>query len=114
MFMLCYIPVTLVWVTVIINGVPLGVQIAWLSNKRTGIPLEVILVAAVVHCAVTHGIGLVPVTKGHPAITYGAGCMTIGCPITVTLGLTVVGVAWPACAHITVAPACNKNPGIFR
>jgi hypothetical protein len=53
-----YIPVTLVCVATISSGVPLGVQIAWLSSKRTGIPLEVMRVAAVTHWAVTQGNGL--------------------------------------------------------
>jgi hypothetical protein len=64
-----YIPVTLVWVIVISSGVPLGAQMAWLSNSNTGIPLEVMRVAAVTHWAVTHGSGLpTGVVNGHAAI----------------------------------------------
>ena len=64
-----YIPVTLVWVTVINNGVPLGTQTAWLSSRSNGIPFEVILVAPVTHDAVTHGSGLpAGVVKGQPAM----------------------------------------------
>src|SRR5690606_21825810 len=110
-----YMPVTRACVTVIMSGVPLGVQIAWLSNSKTGIPLEVIRLAAVTHCAVIHGKGLPPgVVKGQPAIVYGIGCNTIGCLLTKTLGLGEVGCACPECAHSTVAPRCNKNPGIYE
>lgn len=63
-------PVTRVCVTVIISGVPLGTQMAWLSSNRTGMPLEVILVAAVTQLAVTHGNGLpAGVVKGQAATT---------------------------------------------
>ena len=41
MFMMLHIPVTLVWVATINNGVPFGVQNAWLSISSTGCPLEV-------------------------------------------------------------------------
>jgi len=85
---------------------------AWLSINKTGMPLEVMRTAPVIHCAVTHGIGPPGVENGHPAMTKGAGCITIGCPLTSTLGLGDVGCAWPACAHKTVAPICSKNPGI--
>lgn len=107
-------PVTLVCVTVIINGVPFGTHIAWLSSNSTGIPFDITLVAPVIQLAVTHGMGPPGVEKGQPAITYGIGCSTIGCPLTSTLGLGEVGCAWPACAHITVAPRCNRNPGIEK
>ena len=52
-----YIPVTLVCVTVIISGVPLGTQMAWLSKSKTGNPFDVIRVAAVTQLAVTQGDG---------------------------------------------------------
>jgi hypothetical protein len=88
-------------------------HVAWLSSISTGIPLEVIRVEAVIHCAVTQGRG-VPggMTKGHPAIIKGAGCNTVGCPLTRRRGFGEVGWASPPCAHNTVAPACNKKPGI--
>jgi len=52
-----------------IMGVPLGVHTDWLSIRTSGWPLDITLVAATVHCPVTHGIGLLPVTNGQPAIT---------------------------------------------
>ncbi len=42
-------PVTRTCVTVINKGVPFGAQIAWLSISKTGIPLDSILVEAVIH-----------------------------------------------------------------
>ena len=48
-------PSTRVCVTAISSGVPVGAQIAWLSNSSNGCPLEVTRVRAVIHCAVTHG-----------------------------------------------------------
>jgi hypothetical protein len=45
----------LVWVVWICSGVPVGAQVAWLVASRTGTPLALTFVAAVVHCAVTHG-----------------------------------------------------------
>jgi hypothetical protein len=53
-----------------INGVPVGAQIAWLESTRTGTPLAKTRVAPVTHCAVTHG----PFAAGgggkaHPATT---------------------------------------------
>jgi hypothetical protein len=70
MFMSPHIAVARVWVTVIIKGVPVGTQIAWLSSKSNGWPLEVTRVAAVTNWAVTHG----PLPAGgggkeHPATT---------------------------------------------
>ena len=73
-----YIPVTLVCVTVIISGVPLGTQMAWLSNNKTGNPLDVMRVAAVTQFAVTQGDGAPEILKAHPATTKGAGKVTIG------------------------------------
>ena len=37
------------------SGVPVGAQMAWLSSSSTGCPFDVTRVAAVTHCAVTHG-----------------------------------------------------------
>ena len=55
----------------------------------------------------------VPVTHGgksdsgwiQPAIAYGAVCSTTGMPVTVTAGLSAVGVAIPRCEHVTIAPS---------
>jgi len=69
----------------------LGAQIAWLSSSKTGIPLESIRVAPVTQLAVMHGLGAPETLKGQPATTYGAGCMTMGWPLTKTLGLVTVG-----------------------
>jgi hypothetical protein len=61
------------------NGVPLGVQTAWLSNSNTGMPSDSTRVAALTHWPVTQGKGLPGGTvKGQPATVYGAGCVTIG------------------------------------
>lgn len=54
-------------------------------------PLEIILVAAVTQVAVIQGLGAPDILKGQPAIIYGAGCITIGWPLTKTLGLVTVG-----------------------
>jgi len=83
--------VTLSCVAKIMSGVPLGTQIAWLSSSKTGIPLEVTLAAAVTHWAVIQGTGEPDTLKGHPATTNGAGKVTMGCPLTITLGLGWVG-----------------------
>jgi hypothetical protein len=107
-----HIPVTLVCVARIITGVPFGAQTAWLSNNKTGIPLEVTLVAAVTHWAVMQGLGAPEILNGHPATINGAGRVTMGCPLTITRGFVTVGWACPACAHCTVAPRCSKKPGI--
>jgi hypothetical protein len=78
-FNIHHVPVTLVCVTVIISGVPLGIQMAWLSSSSTGMPVEVMRVAPVTHWAVTQGNGLpAGVRKGQPATTNGIGCSTIG------------------------------------
>src|SRR5262249_22242743 len=108
------IAIARVCVTVMISGVPVGAQIAWLSSSSSGWAFEVTRVAAVIHCALTHG--PFPATgggKAQPATTYGATIVTVGCPDTVTRGFGAVGCAWPPCAHITVAPTCSKNPGIL-
>jgi hypothetical protein len=57
-------------VTTTIIGVPVGAQIDWLSNSKSGWPLEVSLVADVMNWPVTHG----PFAAGgggnvQPAIT---------------------------------------------
>jgi hypothetical protein len=86
-----HIPVTLVCVARIITGVPFGAQTAWLSNNKTGIPLEITLVAALTHWAVIHGLGAPETLNGHPATINGAGNVTIGCPLTITRGFVTVG-----------------------
>ena len=88
-----HIPDTLVWETAIIRGVPLGAQIAWLSNNNTGIPFENTRVAPVIQVAVTHGTGEPETLNGHPAIMYGTDWVTTGCPLTSTLGFGVTGCA---------------------
>jgi hypothetical protein len=99
MFILLYIPETLVWVATINRGVPFGVQMAWLSNNNTGIPFDRMRVAPVTHWAVTHGTGLPETLKGQPATVYGDDWVTMGWPLTVTRGFVTVGCACPAWAH---------------
>ncbi|MDF3308901.1 hypothetical protein P3H15_28200 [Rhodococcus sp. T2V] len=77
------------------TGVPFGAHTAWLSISTIGWPLDVTRIAATVHSPVTHGIGLVPVTKGQPAIAYGADISTVGWPPTSTREFGMVGVAVP-------------------
>jgi hypothetical protein len=80
-------------VDVIINGVPFGAHIAWLSNKITGIPPANTRVALVTNCAIRQGLGVVPATNGQPATVYGVGCVATGCPFTNTRGLEEDGIA---------------------
>jgi hypothetical protein len=61
--------ITLACVCTIINGVPFGTHIAWLSSNKTGIPITSTLTDAVTHWAVTHGTGAPATTNGHPATT---------------------------------------------
>ena len=87
------------------TGVPVGAQVAWLSNNSNGCPFEVMRVAALVHCAVTQG----PLAVGgggnaQPATVYGAVIVTVGWPLTVTREFGVVGVACPPCEQSTCAP----------
>jgi hypothetical protein len=70
---------TRVWVTVIISGVPVGTQLAWLVSTTRGCPFDVTLVVPEVHCAVTHG----PFPDGgggkvHPATVYGGAVNAVG------------------------------------
>src|SRR5260370_41485377 len=106
MFMPRHVPVTRVWVVSGISGVPFGEQTDVPSRRTTGDPIEVTRMAPVVHWAVTQGGEAPDVMAGnvHPATAYGPGTVTTGIPITVTLGLTTVGWADPACAHSTTAP----------
>jgi len=74
-----HVPVTRVCVATINSGVPVGTQMAWLSRRRRGCPLEVTRVAAVVHCAVTHG--PLPALGGgmaHPATTQLSAMVSVG------------------------------------
>ena len=85
--------VTRVCVATMSNGVPVGTQMAWLSNSKSGCPFEVTRVADVVNCAVTHG--PLPAIGGgmaHPAITYGDVIATVGMPVTITRGFGTI--AW--------------------
>src|SRR5262245_48414619 len=78
-----HVPVTLTCVAAMISGVPFGAQIAWLSSSSNGWPLEVTRVAAVTHCAVTHGDGAPETLNAQPATTYGAAIITVGWPPTI-------------------------------
>jgi hypothetical protein len=65
------------------------------------------------NCAVTQGpLAAIGGGNAQPATTYGAARVTTGWPLTMTRGETIVGCAWPPWAHITVAPKCNRKPGI--
>src|SRR5947207_1057973 len=95
-----HIPVTRGCVTATISGVPVGAQIAWLSNSRTGWPRAITRVAEETNCAVTQG--PLPALGGgiaQPATTYGAAMVTTGWPLTMTRGTVTVGWAEPPCAH---------------
>jgi hypothetical protein len=86
------VAVTRVWVWIIIAGVPVGMQVAWLLWISSGCPFESTRVVPVVHCAVTHG----PLPFGgggkvHPEIVNGAVCATVAMPPTVTRWLVTVG-----------------------
>src|SRR5262252_1854621 len=103
---------TLGCVTATISGVPVGTQMAWLSINSTGMPFDKTRVDPMTNCAVTHGpFAAIGGGSGQPAITYGVGRFTIGCPLTRTRGFGAVGVACPPWAQSTVAPTCRRNPG---
>lgn len=79
-------------VTRIFTGVPFGAQTAWLDCSRSGMPMEVTRVDAVVQVLVTQGCGVPPgVVKGQPATVCGLGCRHTAWLLTVTRGLTMVG-----------------------
>src|SRR6185312_7772690 len=110
-----HIAVTRAWLATISSGVPVGAQIAWLSNSSSGWPLEVTRVAAVTNCALTHG----PFAAGgggsaQPATSHGAGIVTLGWPLTVTRGFGAVACAWPPCEQSTLAPTWMRKPGIVH
>jgi len=93
---MAHVPVARTWVAVMRRGVPVGVQIAWLSRSRRGTPPEETRTADVVHVAVTHG--PFPTIGGgiaQPATAYGAARVTAGCPETSTRGVGAVGSAGP-------------------
>src|SRR5829696_5102822 len=114
MFILSHIPLARTCVARVSNGVPVGAQMAWLSSKSSGTPLDKTRVAEVTHCAVTQG----PLAAGgggsvQPATTYGLARVTVGWPLTITRGLGTVGCACPACEQRTVAPTWSRKPGIL-
>src|SRR5215207_4730619 len=77
----------------------------------TGCPMASTRIAPTTHCPVTHG---PPDTggNGQPATTYGAAMVATGWPLTSTRATGAVGIAWPPCAHSTVAPKWRIGPGI--
>src|SRR5215210_7591643 len=114
MFISHHTPLVRTCVTRVSRGVPVGAQMAWLSNNSSGTPLDKTRVAEVTHCAVTQG----PFAAGgggsvQPATTYGLARVTVGWPPTSTRGLGTVGWACPPCEQRTVAPTWSRKPGIF-
>jgi hypothetical protein len=88
---------------------PFGVVVAWLSLSNTGSPPARTRVAALVHCAVTHGMGTpAAVVYGQPEMLYVLVCVTMDWPFAFTRVLVVIGVADPPCEHITVAPLSRR------
>ena len=81
----------------------MGTQVDAPAIDATGIPPASTLTAPVIHCPVAHGGAPVPV-RAHPVIAHGAAMVTIGCPLSVTLGKGAVAVAGPACEQVTTAP----------
>jgi hypothetical protein len=86
-------------------------HIAVLLNTSKGCPNEVTRVLPVVHCAITHG-GKVDGMPGQPITLHGSGSRQLGMPLSITLGLGTVGMAWPPCVHMTVAPCWMSGPGM--
>lgn len=87
------------------SGVAVGAQIEVLESNTSGWPLESTRTEPVNHWPVTQG----PFPAGgggiaQPATTYGAAMVTVGCPLTSTLGFGAVGMACPPCEQVTVAP----------
>jgi hypothetical protein len=94
MLRMVQVPVTRVCVETIMRGVPVGTQIAWLSSSSNGCPPEVMRVAEVIHCAVTHG--PLPAIGGgmaQPAMTQASAIVSVGMPLTVTRGFTATACA---------------------
>lgn len=82
---------------------PLGAQTATPLKMASGVPFEVTRVVPTVHIPVTQGPGAGG-TSGHPATAHGPAIVAVGWPLTMTLGFGTVGMAWPPCEHMTVAP----------
>jgi hypothetical protein len=89
-----------------LSGVPVGVQVARLSCRRTGSPPALTRVAAVVHCAEMH-FGVDP-GELQPETVYVELWVTIFWPLTLTREFDTAGRAWPACEHRTVAPSWSR------
>jgi hypothetical protein len=73
------LPITRAWTTVGISGVPVGMQMDWLSCNSTGCPPAITRVAEVTNCAVTHG--PLPALGGgiaQPATLYMQAIVTTG------------------------------------
>src|SRR3954471_19141601 len=104
-------PFTLVWVVVMVTGVPFGTQTAWLSWSRTGAPRERTRVAPLAHCATTQGTGAPETVKGQPVTMWGALIVVNGRPPTRTRGLGTVGCACPPWVQSTPAPESSRKPG---
>jgi hypothetical protein len=65
-----YVPFTRTCVSAIINGVPVGTQMAWLSCRSKGSPLEVTRTAATIQFAITQGpLAAMGGGKAQPAMT---------------------------------------------
>jgi hypothetical protein len=96
-----------------IIGVPVGAHTDVLDWHNRGCPFDNTRVVPVIQVPVTQG----PFAAGgggnaQPAIAYTEVTSTLGAPPRSTRGFGTVGVACPPCEHVTVAPTCNKNPGI--
>ena len=63
-----------------------------------------------------HGVGPGPagggIAIGQPATIYGGADMGTGTPSIFTRGLGAVGLAGPACTHITTQFIVRRKPGI--
>ncbi len=88
-----------------INGVPVGAQVAMLLCTTNGCPFDSTRVVPLLHIAVTQG--PLPLGGGgsaQPATTYGGVINTEGMPLNNTRGFGAVACACPPCEHKTVAP----------
>ena len=83
-------------------GVPLDTQVDKPVAMTSGWPFEVTRVVAIVQVPVTHG--LPDDDSEQPAIAYGVGWVTVGCPDTSTCAFGAPGVATPRWEQFTVAP----------
>jgi hypothetical protein len=98
-----HVAMTRGWVVMTSKPWPVGTQTAWLVCVMTGTPPAKTRVAPTTHCALTHG-GVEVLAKAQPATTKGVARVTMGWPLTVTLGNGAVGCAGPACMQVTTAP----------